>query len=72
MSERRLDLLLENLINEDYINGLKISMDKKGNYYLSIGIPRLTLSGIEYLENNSAMKQAYNVLKEIKGWIPGM
>ena len=35
-------------------------------------VPRLTLTGLDYLENNSSMKKAYKILKEAKEWIPGM
>lgn len=72
ISKHRLELLLENLIDDGYIQGLKIARDLKGNPTISIGLPRLTTAGLIYLEENSSMKKAYEILKEIKGWIPGI
>ncbi|MEJ9152444.1 YjcQ family protein [Bacillus smithii] len=34
--------------------------------------PRITLRGIEYLEQNKPSARAYALLKEIRDWIPGM
>ena len=71
ISERRLLLNLENLIEDGYIKGLALIPDLKNQYSISISNPRLTTAGLLFLEENSAMKRAYNTLKEIKGWIPG-
>lgn len=72
ISQHRLDLLLENLINDGYIQGIKVVRCSGGSPLVSIGLPRLTNAGLFYLEDNTEMKKAYNILKEIKGWIPGM
>lgn len=72
ISEQRLELLLENLIDDGYINGLSLSRDISGQAYLKIDTPRLTTQGLLFLEENAFMKKAYNTLKEIKGWIPGI
>ena len=72
INEHRLELFLENLVNDDFLMGIKVSRSIGGNCSLSIGLPRLTLRGMDYLENNSTMKKAYSTLKEIKGWIPGL
>lgn len=71
ISERRLFLNLENLIEDGYIKGLILIPDLRNQYSISISNPRLTTTGLLFLEENSAMKRAYNTLKEIKGWIPG-
>lgn len=34
--------------------------------------PRITLKGLEYLEENSLMKKAANIVKGIKDTIPGL
>lgn len=72
ISERRLYLLLENLINDGMIQGLYLERDLQGEVFMSISTPRLTNSALIYLEENSSMKKAYEILKEIKGWIPGI
>lgn len=71
ISERRLFLNLDNLIEDGYIKGLTLIPDLKNQYSVSISNPRLTTKGLLFLEENSTMKRAYNTLKEIKGWIPG-
>ncbi|MGL4874908.1 MAG: YjcQ family protein [Clostridium sp.] len=72
ISKQRLELLLENLTIDNYIQGISIKRDSNGNAIVCIGKPRLTNSGLIYLEENSSMKKAYETLKEIKGWIPGI
>lgn len=72
ISEHRLELLLENLIDDGYINGITIRRIANGQTAISIHLPRLTTQGLLFLEENTFMKKAYNTLKEIKGWIPGM
>ena len=71
ISEHRLILILENLVNYGYIDGIKISYSLNNQPLISISYPRLTLSGMDFLENNLSMKKAYRLLKELKEWIPG-
>ena len=63
--------LLKMLIDEEYIKGIRIITDKCGSDFILIE-PRLTLAGMEYLENNTMMKKAYRLLKGIKDVTPGM
>lgn len=72
ISEHRLFLHLENLINEGFINGMSIRFGISYDPFTRFHVPRLTLTGLDYLENNSSMKKAYKILKEAKEWIPGM
>ncbi|MCF2628941.1 hypothetical protein I6E36_12720 [Fusobacterium mortiferum] len=72
ISSHRLDLLLENLINDGYIIGLNVSRSIYGEASITVDTPRLTTQGLLFLEENTVMKKAYNTLKEIKDWIPGM
>jgi len=57
ISEHRLNLILENLLNSRYIQGLGISISASGFVSISINSPRLTLSGINYLEMDSTMQK---------------
>lgn len=70
ISEHRLELLLENLVNDGFIDGISISRSLYGDANIAISTPRLTTSGLLYLEENSTMKKAYETLKELRGWIP--
>ena len=70
ISRRRLVLLLEQLKLNGYITGILIPLNF--NDEVTFHNDRLTLKGLDYLENNSSMKKAYKLLKEIKGWIPSL
>ena len=72
ISKHRLELFLEELVDKNYIKGLTVRHSINGNPIISIGNPRLTLDGLDFLENNSSMKKAYKFLKEAKEWIPGL
>ncbi len=72
ISKQRLELLLENLIDDGHIKGLIVKINSYNNPLITCSNPRLTTSGLLFLEENSKMKKAYEVLKEIKGWIPGL
>lgn len=69
ISEQRLHLIIENLVNDNFITGIKVG---RTNYStrLLYSCPRLTTSGMLFLEENSSMKKAYNVLKEVRDWLP--
>lgn len=57
------------LLDAGYITGVKVVTDKLGSELVIIH-PRLTLEGMEYLEENTMMKKAYRLLKGIKGITP--
>lgn len=71
ISEQRLELLLENLVADGYINGISIQRDSNGMVVVFTDHPRLTTQGVIYLEENSFTKKIFNLLKEAKEWIPG-
>lgn len=66
-----LDILLD-LLEEGYVKGFKVIGTKTGRCILSLEDIAITMKGIEYLQDNSKMKQVYNVLKGIKDVVPGL
>lgn len=72
IDEKRFEDILETLNENGYIKGIKISRSISGSSTISFSSPRLTLTGMEYLEENTAMKNVYKALKEAKEWIPGL
>ena len=57
------------IIEENYAKGFTINYyDNKPN--LIVGTPRITMSGINFLEDNHEWVKLYKGLKEIKAWIP--
>lgn len=69
-SELKWAEVMQSLIEEGYIAGVKISKDFDGNYSADITDARITLKGAEYLSENSTMKRiakvATNVISFIK------
>lgn len=70
VSEPRRRELLRMLSQSGYITGVAFDESAAGDVMMSIGHPRLTLRGLEYLEENSLMKRAYRAAKGIKELIP--
>ena len=55
-----------------FLTGSSVTGDMSGDVYIeNLSLVRITTKGIGYLEDNSKMKQAYKILKEIKDWISG-
>ena len=71
ISEPRFYNLLKALLDKGYITGIKFVAYIGGEDFV-INSPRLTIDGMEYLENNSNMKKIYNILKGIKDITPGI
>ena len=67
ITDRELTITLNNALKEGLITGIALFPAMSGFKALS---PQLTTKGYEYLNNNTFMKKAYNVAKEIKGWFP--
>ena len=71
LTENELKVIIRNILQDGFVinrpafAGKKVASDRLLN-------PQLTTKGYEYLQDNTKMKQAYKVLKEIKGWIPGL
>lgn len=70
ISENRWTHLIEMLVNDGYIQGIDIKYGAQGDAMLSISNIRITIRGLEYLEENSLMKRAANMAKGIKDIIP--
>lgn len=63
--------IISELFENGYVRGVKIVNTKSGRI-LNIDDMYITMKDIEYLQDNSKMKQVYSALKEVKDWIPGM
>lgn len=72
VSEQRLLSLLRMLVEAGLIEGIYIDVDAAGNFMVSESRPRLTLTGLEYLNENSLMQRAMKMAKGIKDSIPGI
>ncbi|MBK5077083.1 YjcQ family protein [Lactococcus lactis] len=63
--------ILEELKENGYIKGISFIETKDGKLINGLSDIKITIKGIEYLDENSMMKKAYKTLKELKDWIPG-
>lgn len=72
ISENRLMKIWEMLCKAGYVDGISVKYGVQGNFVVSVSNPRITLKGIEYLNDNSFMKKAANLAKGIKDAIPGI
>lgn len=63
--------IMESLSEEGYIRGVTVKVYRGGMKNLMMGDVRITEKGIEFLEDNSKMKQAVEFLKTAKDIIPG-
>nr|DAH62216.1 MAG TPA: YjcQ protein [Caudoviricetes sp.] len=72
VSEARWKSLMQALIDAGYIAGVKAVSTKTDGLEIYLLEPRITLSGLEYLENNTMMKKAYRLAKGIKDITPGL
>ncbi len=72
ISYRRLCIILKSLYDDGYIDGIAFinTLGSDIPNFKLMGC-HLTISGMAYLEDNTTMKKAYNLLKEAKEWIPG-
>lgn len=62
--------VLESLVDEGYISGVKFGKDILGNEFVDVKRAKITMKGAEYLSENSAMKKfaqiATNVITVVK------
>lgn len=70
LSERRWTAIMEMLVKEGYIDGLTVTRSRDGDVVLSVNDPRITLRGLEYLNENSLMQKAAKLAKGIADMIP--
>ena len=65
ISEQRRVAIMEMLAREWYIDGMTVKRSTDGNVTISNPHPRITLRGLEYLQENSAMQKAARLAKGI-------
>jgi hypothetical protein len=65
LSEQRWAAIMEMLSDEGYVNGVSVKRSIDGSAEISVSAPRITLKGLEYLQENSLMKKAANLAKGV-------
>ena len=72
ITRARLLSLLRMLLQEGLIEGISVDTDAAGNFLVSKGRTRITLKGLEYLNENSLMQRAMRMAKGINDCVPGI
>lgn len=70
VSEQRWARYLEMMADVGYIKGVGIKKDIMGEYMVDTNEIRITLKGLEYLQENSIMQRIYKAAKGIKDITP--
>lgn len=70
VSEERWSRYIEMMSDVGYIKGIRIFKDITGNTCIEDEGIRITLKGLEYLQENSIMKRIYKTVKGIKEITP--
>lgn len=63
--------LMRMLVEAGYIKGIQVVHTKTG-MFITLTSPELTLTGLQYLQENSLMQKAYRLAKGIKDVTPGL
>lgn len=72
IKEPRWRAIMKMLCDNGFIEGVKFTYTADGAPIINGNTARITLQGLEYLEENSMMKKAYYTLKGLKEVIPGI
>ena len=74
ISDSYLIYIYKNLINDKYLDGItfvslpRLGIDKNLEYFKDYEDAVITPKGIEFLQENSLMRKAYDIVKDFKPW----
>lgn len=72
VSKERWSRYVEMMEDVGYIKGVQITSYVNGDTDIDLSNARITLKGLEYLQENSIMQKMYRFAKGIKDITPGM
>lgn len=70
LTDKRWASLMEMLASKDYVTGISVKYSIGGDILVSMSNPRITLEGLEYLQENSMMRKVAGLAKGIADIIP--
>ena len=70
VSRERLGRYIEMMADVGYVKGVRVSHNILGETVAEVCDMRITLKGLEYLQENSLMRKAYNAVKGVKDITP--
>ena len=72
LTEERWEAIIMMLLKDGYIEGVIVKDYIRQKKYISEFEPKITLKGLEYLNENGMMKKIVKAAKGIKDTIPGL
>lgn len=72
VSEERWARYIEMMADVGYIKGVTVKQNLMGKTQADISDIRITLKGLEYLQENGIMQRMYKTAKGIKEIVPGL
>ncbi len=72
ISKERWCRYIEMMLDVGYIKGASVRRDITGNLRVDCSDLRITLKGLEYLQENTIMQRMYNAAKGLKEILPGI
>ena len=72
ISQERWCRYIEMMADVGYIKGIEMYEDITGELNVEAQDMRITLKGLEYLQENTIMQRMYNAAKGIKEIVPGL
>ena len=72
VTKERWSRYLEMMADVGYIKGVSIQRDILGEVRVDAQNIRITLKGLEYLQENTVMRKIYNAAKGISEIVPGL
>lgn len=62
--------IIRELVKHNYVDGFALVPEWGGGVIVKANDPRITLEGVEFLQENSNMRKALNAIKEAKSALP--
>lgn len=62
--------IIKQLVDHGYVDGFVVVTAWGGDLIVKANNPTITIEGVDFLQNNSTMQKALNVLKEAKSALP--
>ena len=72
VSEQRWARYMEMMVDVGYVKGVSVEEDIRGALMVDTAGIRITLKGLEYLQENSIMQRIYKAARGIKDLTPGL
>lgn len=72
VSEERWNRYIEMMADVGYVKGVQMKRYVTGDTIVDISDMRITLKGLEYLQENTIMRKIYNAAKGVKDITPGL